>query len=86
MTENVKSVWLVDDKNNKVAPYVTTDQILTETGESFDLGDVKDRLTKLETKTTQLEAKFGGCWIEFTDEEGNPTDEPYIHWIATVKG
>lgn len=85
MTENVKSVWLVDDKNNKVAPYVTTNQILTETGESFDLGDVKDRLTKLETKTTQLEAKFSGCWIEFTDEEGNPTDEPYIHWIVTVE-
>ena len=78
MTENVKSVWLVDDKNNKVAPYVTTNQILTETGESFDLGDVKDRLTK-------LEAKFSGCWIEFTDEEGNPTDEPYIHWMVTVE-
>ena len=21
-----------------------------------------------------------GCWIEFTDEDGNPTDEPYVHW------
>lgn len=23
---------------------------------------------------------LGGCWIEFTDEDGNPTDEPYLHW------
>ena len=23
-----------------------------------------------------------GCWIEFKDADGNPTDEPYIHWYA----
>lgn len=28
-----------------------------------------------------VEAALGGCWIEFTDEDGNPTDEPYIHWL-----
>lgn len=28
--------------------------------------------------------KLGGCWIEFTDEDGNPTDEPYIHWTEEV--
>lgn len=28
--------------------------------------------------------KFGGCWIEFTDEAGNPTTEPYIHWMDEV--
>jgi hypothetical protein len=27
---------------------------------------------------------LGGCWIEFTDEDGNPTDEPYIHWQQEV--
>lgn len=27
---------------------------------------------------------LGGCWIEFTDEDGNPTDEPYIHWMQEV--
>ena len=27
---------------------------------------------------------LGGCWIEFTDEDGNPTDEPYIHWEQEV--
>lgn len=27
---------------------------------------------------------LGGCWISFTDEDGNPTDEPYIHWRQEV--
>lgn len=27
---------------------------------------------------------LGGCWIDFTDEDGNPTDEPYIHWEQEV--
>ena len=30
------------------------------------------------------EAALGGCWIEFTDEDGNPTEEPYIHWMQEV--
>lgn len=29
--------------------------------------------------------KLSGCWIEFTDEDGNPTDEPYIHWTEEVE-
>ena len=28
----------------------------------------------------QILERFGGTWIDRTDEEGNPTDEPYIHW------
>lgn len=27
---------------------------------------------------------LAGCWISFTDENGNPTDEPYIHWNEEV--
>ncbi|MBQ7858734.1 MAG: hypothetical protein IJ347_01180 [Faecalibacterium sp.] len=23
---------------------------------------------------------LNGCWIKFSDENGNATDEPYIHW------
>lgn len=30
------------------------------------------------------EDALSGCWIEFTDEDGNPTDEPYIHWEQEV--
>lgn len=28
----------------------------------------------------EINNKFGGCWIDFTDADGNPTTEPYIHW------
>ena len=27
-------------------------------------------------------AAMGGCWIDFVDENGIPTDEPWIHWMA----
>ena len=25
--------------------------------------------------------RFAGCWVDFTDENGNPTTVPYLHWI-----
>ncbi len=31
---------------------------------------------------TAIDEAMGGCWIDFTDAEGNATDEPYIHWYA----
>ena len=31
-----------------------------------------------------LEQTLGGVWISFTDEDGNPTSEPYIHWNEEV--
>ena len=30
----------------------------------------------------ELNGKFAGCWVSFTDAEGNPTDVPYIHWVG----
>lgn len=36
------------------------------------------------TNGKSVETALGGCWIEFTDENGNPTDEPYIHWMQEV--
>lgn len=29
-----------------------------------------------------LEQTLAGCRISFTDADGNPTDEPYIHWFV----
>lgn len=31
-----------------------------------------------------LNEKWNGCWISFTDENGNPTTEPYIHWVEVI--
>lgn len=40
-----------------------------------------------EAKTISEETKaaLAGCWIAFTDEDGNPTDEPYIHWLEVTE-
>lgn len=32
----------------------------------------------------RLHDVLAGCWIDFTDENGNPTDVPYIHWMEEV--
>ncbi len=55
--------------------------------------DIIDSLEEIEATTEaglpagalavkEVNAKLGGCWIAFEDEEGNPTTEPYIHWLA----
>lgn len=31
-----------------------------------------------------VDERLSGCWISFTDADGNPTDEPYIHWLEEV--
>lgn len=33
-----------------------------------------------------IDNKFAGCWISFTDEDGNPTNEPYIHFTVDEQG
>ncbi|MBO5167152.1 MAG: tail fiber protein [Lachnospiraceae bacterium] len=32
----------------------------------------------------EVNDSLAGCWISFTDEEGNATTEPYIHWYEEV--
>lgn len=44
----------------------------------------QDAINAASTELNAVDAKFGGCWIEFTDEDGNATDEPYIHWMEEV--
>lgn len=57
--------------------------------------DIIDSLEEIEATTEaglpagalavkEVNAKLGGCWIAFEDEEGNPTTEPYIHWYEEV--
>lgn len=67
-----------------------------EKGDKGDPGDgasveiANDLVTNDATKVLSaaqgvaLNALWSGCWISFTDENGNPTDEPYIHWLEQV--
>lgn len=51
--------------------------------ESAEFGDIStpaDTVKMASGKT--LESVLAGCWIEFADKDGNPTDEPYIHWYS----
>lgn len=52
-----------------IYPITTVDQVISnEDG------------TRLNAVLDNINTKWAGCWISFTDENGNPTDEPYIHW------
>ena len=33
-----------------------------------------------------IDDKFAGTWIEYIDENGNPTDEPYLHYAVDENG
>ena len=41
-----------------------------------------ENLNHIEQGIEDCDKAMGGCWISFTDEEGNPTTEPYVHWYT----
>ena len=41
-----------------------------------------ERVAPVGPSLDSLNMDLAGCWIEFTDESGSPTDKPYIHWMA----
>lgn len=43
---------------------------------------VDERVTTVDERVTATDNKWAGCQILFVDEDGNPTDEPYIHWYV----
>lgn len=50
------------------------------TASTTELNYVKGVTSSIQTQLNTTDNKWAGCWIEFTDEDGNATDEPYIHW------
>lgn len=38
--------------------------------------------TNVQDAVDEVNNSLGGCYISFTDESGNPTTEPYIHWVT----
>lgn len=49
--------------------------------------DVLDEAgTGLDTILANEQARWAGGWIEFTDENGNPTDEPFYHYAVNEDG
>lgn len=62
-------------RSYKVVKSIEELEAITEEGWVVDALVVKEILLKL-----------GGCWIARADAEGNPKDEPYIHWMEEVEG
>lgn len=51
------------------------------------IGAVSDENgTRLDFILANEQARWAGGWIEFTDENGNPTDEPYFHYAVDENG
>ena len=79
-----------------VAKWVYSTNIKGPKGESAENGlttndvvqnletDATDKVPSVSAVKNEFNNKLAGCWISFTDESGNPTTEPYIHWVEEV--
>ena len=74
--QSVGDIWINTSEGNAL-------YLLTETGyvNQGTIGENEDYLTKDEFQQT-----ISGTWIDFTDEDGNETDEPWIHWAVDENG
>lgn len=72
--------WVVEGQNKPVAAdlYGTVASATKATQDASGNVIVDTYATK--TELTTVDDKWAGCWISFTDEDGNATTEPYIHW------
>ena len=47
-------------------------------------GNEEEKAPSVAAVNAGLDNKLAGCWISFTDTEGNPTTKPYVHWNEEV--
>lgn len=73
--QSVGDVWvkLLDDGSSEMYE-------LTENGYVLRIFNDNESLALVEKKADDALMRWSGCLISFTDEDGNATDEPYIHW------
>ena len=67
---------------NHIYPLTTADQVITDSGERINsvVYNLNSAVREAQIAVAKVDEALSGCWISFTDENGNPTDEPYIHW------
>lgn len=71
-----KSVYELDKSVHEMKKSVV-DHLLS-TSQDLPLSANQGRM--LNEKVDSVNEKLADCWISFTDADGNPTTEPYIHW------
>ena len=65
-------------------PYAIVDGLsVTAIVQNLDT-DATDKVPSVSAVKNKINTVMGGCYISFTDAEGNPTTEPYIHWDEEV--
>ena len=79
---NQEDISKVDYIRNKPHNLVTIPSDIAE----GDLLIYQDGQINKISKNDLINEVMGGCWISFTDEDGNPTDEPYLHWTVNEEG
>lgn len=69
-------------------PITDSTQVIVEDGKRLnaELSDIKENISTINSNISRIAANFAGCVIMFVDEDGNPTDEPYIHWTTDESG
>ena len=41
---------------------------------------------RLNATLANMDSRWAGAWIDFTDEDGNPSDEPFLHFTVDEDG
>lgn len=74
-TGTIKTLFADHAKTEMIFPRTKLKAIYNDTGEQT-----------LEEIIANMDARWAGAWIEFTDENGNPTNEPYLHFTTDENG
>lgn len=75
LTGKIKTLFSDERKTEIIFPRTKIKAISNEDGSQM-LNEILDNHV----------ARWAGAWIEFTDENGNPSDEPYLHYTLDENG
>ena len=83
----IQTLFSDEEKTSPVFPRTKVSAVSDDNGVGLDalLDEFPATNIKMANGLT-LEQASVGCWIAFQDEDGNPTTEPYFHWVANNDG
>ena len=83
----IQTLFSDKDKTKPVFPRTVTSAITDDNGNRLDdiLANINPEVTAENVQMANgysLEHTLQGIWFDFTDADGNPTDEPHAHWLV----
>lgn len=87
----IKQMFSDSTRTAPVFPITVTSAITDADGNNLDdiLANINPEVTAENVQMASgmsLEQTLASCWISFTDADGNPTEEPQIHWLVDEEG